>query len=249
MWVPSIIATPPAELQGRPAFFDQIILAYQAGSLSEIITMNIGGLIMGRWSDLFFTGRFFRVLAMFLFGFYITRKMLFFNIENNRPFLKRVMIICAIIGIPGNLVLAQIMETNAYYAMLPSGIVQPLVYSFGVPALALFYAIGIALLYEKQKFKKTLNIFAPVGQMALTNYLMQSFICCFIFMSYGLGYFAKTGPAILTVIAIILFAFQISFSYWWLKYFKYGPMEWVWRCLTYRKWQPFMKPSVAVTNA
>ena len=177
---------PPAD-PSAPRFFDQLILQYQEGGLSDIIQNNIGGLIFGRYPDLFFTGRFFRVLAMFLLGFWATRKMIFANLQENRLFLRKVMTWGAVIGIPLNLVLAMMMETNAYYGMEPKGIIQPIVYAFGVPALSLFYAAGICLLYTSKSNQKLLNFFSPVGKMALTNYLMQSVICCFIFMNYGLG--------------------------------------------------------------
>lgn len=159
------------------------------------------------------------------------------------------MIVCAIIGIPSNFILALMMESSAYYAMLPMGIIQPIVYAFGVPALGIFYAAAITLLYEKQKYRKALKIFAPVGQMALTNYLMQSVICCWIFMGYGLGFFANVGPAILTILAIIIFAIQIVFSYYWLQYFRFGPMEWIWRMLTYRQLQPIYRTKMQLSGA
>ena len=84
-------------------------------------------------------------------------------------------------------------------------------------------------------------VFAPVGQLALTNYLMQSLICAIIFMSYGFGMEARVGPAKLSLIAFAIYFFQIVFSHIWVKYFRFGPMEWLWRSLTYKKWQPFRK--------
>lgn len=234
-------ATPPPTDPTAPRFFDQLIAQYQTGSFAGIVKNNIGGLIFGRYPDLFFTGRFFRVLAMFLLGFYVTRKMLFANITENRLFLIKVMIWGAIIGIPCNLALAMIMQTDAYYNMEPLGIIQPLVYAFGVPALSLFYAAGICLLYNTESNHKLLHIFSAVGRMALTNYIMQSIICCFIFMNYGLGWFAQVGPAKLMLIGIAIYTVQIIFSHWWLSRFLFGPMEWLWRSGTYWKRQPMRK--------
>jgi uncharacterized protein len=228
----------PAE-EGAPRFFDTLIKIYQTGTFGEIIQTNMGGLIFGRYPDLLFTGRFFRVLAMFLIGFYISRNMLYANVQANRPFIKKVMIWGAVIGIPCNIVLAMMMTTDTYYELAPIGIVQPLVYAFGVPALCLFYAAAITLLFENESWKKPLMIFAPVGQMALTNYLMQSLICVFIFMSYGLGLSAQVGPAKLTIIAFTIYTAQVIFSHVWVRYYRFGPMEWLWRSLTY--WKPFRK--------
>jgi uncharacterized protein len=70
---------------------------------------------------------------------------------------------------------------------------------------------------------------------------MQSIICSLIFKGYGLGLFAKVGPAILTCIAIGIFLFQLVFSYVWLKRYRFGPMEWLWRSFTYKKVQPMQR--------
>lgn len=231
----------PVAVEEGPRFFDTLIEIYRGGNFIEIIKTNIGGLIFGRYPDLIFTGRFFRVLAMFLIGFYVAKNMLFANIEANRPFIRKVMIWGAVIGIPCNIILAIMMTNNAYYNLEPLGIIQPVVYAFGVPALCLFYTCAIALWFTKPDGKKRLMIFAPVGQLALTNYLMQSLICVFIFMGYGLGLEARLGPSQLMIIAFVIYIFQLIISHIWIKYFRFGPMEWLWRSLTYGKIQPFRK--------
>jgi uncharacterized protein len=80
-----------------------------------------------------------------------------------------------------------------------------------------------------------LSYLAPVGRMALTNYLMQTVICVFIFYGYGFGMFGRFGALTDTLIALAIFLFQILMSSLWLKYFNYGPVEWIWRQLTYRQ--------------
>lgn len=237
------LANPPAPSppESGPRFLDQVIDTYRTGTYLEIITNNLGGLIIGRYPDLFFTGRFFRVLAMFLIGFYISKNLIHANVQAYRPLIGKVMIWGVVIGIPCNFVLAIMMTSEAYYELEPIGIIQPIVYAFGVPALCLFYASAFTLLFEKPNWKKRLSVFAPVGQMALTNYLMQSIICAFLFMSYGLAMEALVGPAKLSLIALAIYIGQLIYSPIWLRYFHFGPAEWLWRSLTYRKWQPFRK--------
>jgi uncharacterized protein len=99
--------------------------------------------------------------------------------------------------------------------------------------LALGYAATLALLYNKKIY--ALNWFAPVGKMALTNYLMQTFLAITIFYGIGFGFAGKFGFTIILCIALLIFAFQVLFSKWWLKSHKFGPMEWLWRQLTYGK--------------
>lgn len=235
------LANPPAAAPEGPRLFDILINIYRTGSFGEIIQTNIGGLIFGRYADLLFTGRFFRVLAMFLVGLYVARHKIYEQVELNRALIRKTMIWGAVIGIPCNIVLAMMMTTGAYYDLEPTGIIQPVVYAFGVPALCLFYASAVTLLFQKESRKKLFMVFAPIGQMALTNYLMQSLICVFIFMSYGLAKEATIGPAKLTLIAFAIYAFQLIFSRIWLRHFRFGPMEWLWRSATYWKWQPFRK--------
>lgn len=242
MWGINLANPSPSAGGGfEQSFFDQLILSYRTGTFFEIVQNNIGGLMLGRYPDLIFTGRFFRVLAMFLVGFYVAKNMLYVNTEANRPFIRKVMIWGAVIGIPCNLILATMMTTNAYYDLEPLGIIQPIVYAFGVPALCLFYTSVIALWFTTPDGQKRLMVFAPVGQLALTNYLMQSLICVFIFMSYGLGLEARVGPSKLMLIAFAIYTFQVIFSHFWIRHFRFGPMEWLWRSLTYGKIQPFRK--------
>ncbi len=79
---------------------------------------------------------------------------------------------------------------------------------------------------------------AAVGQMAFTNYLMQSIICTFFFFGYGFGYFAKLHFHQIYYVVGAVWIFQLIFSSIWLRYFRFGPFEWVWRSLTYWKKQP-----------
>jgi uncharacterized protein len=84
-------------------------------------------------------------------------------------------------------------------------------------------------------FKKGL---ANVGQMAFTNYLMQSIFCTLIFYGYGLGNYNKLQYHQLYYVVAGIWVFQIIFSAIWLRYFRFGPFEWLWRSVTYWKKQP-----------
>ncbi len=218
--------------------FEQIVLTYQTGSFMEISMTNFFGYIFGRMPDLVFTGRFFKVFAMFLLGFYIAKNRWFADIPSRKEELKQIMIWSAALGIPCNIVMAYVMSTDAYYSMAPSGIIEPIVYAFGVPALGISYACAIALAYTKKSLKRNLVMLAPLGRMALTNYLSQSLVCCLIFKSYGLGLFGHVGPLLFTLIGVGILILQLIFSHWWLSRYQFGPAEWIWRKLTYNQIQP-----------
>jgi len=80
-----------------------------------------------------------------------------------------------------------------------------------------------------------------VGRMALTNYLLQSLIGVFVFYGFGLGWFAQVERTGQVVFVLCVWAFQLVLSPLWLRYFQYGPMEWLWRSITYRQKQPMRK--------
>jgi uncharacterized protein len=101
------------------------------------------------------------------------------------------------------------------------------------------YLSLLILLYKLIPFRKVLHIFAPVGQMAFTNYLSQSIITSIVF--YGFGLFATLQRYEVYYVVGAIWIFQIIFSHVWLRYFAFGPFEWVWRSLTYLHKQPFLK--------
>jgi uncharacterized protein len=111
----------------------------------------------------------------------------------------------------------------------------------GAPLLCLAYLSALALLSLRPGWGARLKVLAPVGQMALTNYLMQSIICTLIFYGYGLGLFGKVGPAAGILLTVVIYLIQIPISHWWMKRFRYGPAEWLWRSMTYLKLQPMRR--------
>lgn len=106
-----------------------------------------------------------------------------------------------------------------------------------------FRAVGILglllLLSKLNAFNWLFRLLQPVGQMAFTNYLMQSLITTLLF--YGLGWFGQMERHQVYVVLIIIWIIQIIYSNLWLRYFRYGPFEWAWRSLTYWKQQPMRK--------
>lgn len=109
------------------------------------------------------------------------------------------------------------------------------------PALSLFYATSVLILLQKPRFRKWITPFRHAGQMALTNYLMQSIICTLLFYRFGLGMYGQVRPAYGLMLSVLIFAFQAGASAWWLKRYRFGPVEWLWRTLTYGSIQPMKR--------
>ena len=99
----------------------------------------------------------------------------------------------------------------------------------------------IMLLYKTGWLKLFFYLMKPVGRMAFTNYISQSVICALLFYGFGLGLYGKFERYQLFLFSIIICIFQIIWSKLWLKYFYFGPLEWLWRSLTYWEIQPLLK--------
>jgi uncharacterized protein len=109
-------------------------------------------------------------------------------------------------------------------------------------ATGLAYCCGLLLLLHTPAGPALSAVLSPMGRMALTNYLAQSLICTTLFYGYGLGWFGRVGPALGLLITVVIFALQIPLSMWWLRRFRFGPFEWLWRTLTYGAVQPLRHP-------
>jgi uncharacterized protein len=120
----------------------------------------------------------------------------------------------------------------------------------GLVALSGVYVAAIALLLGRPAWHRWLALLAPVGRMALTNYLAHSLVYVALFYGYGSGpgLLGKVGAAFCLLVAVPVFAAQIAFSRWWLSRFRFGPMEWLWRSLTYGVPQPMVLPARSTTG-
>ncbi len=205
------------------------------GSYLQIISSYNLNYIVGRYLGLLIQMRLPKILAMFLLGFYAYRIGVFHDPRAHQPFIRKVLLYGLVVGFVGNVAMAALAGNEAPFPPSRAAVAGVIGYAFGVPALALGIITLVTLLWLKEPWRRPLFILAPVGRMALTNYLMQTVICVVIFYGYGFGQFGKVGALSSTLLALSVFFFQIVASTLWLKYFSYGPMEWVWRQLTYRR--------------
>lgn len=109
---------------------------------------------------------------------------------------------------------------------------------FATLALGLCYVAGFAALFALPGPRRWLRPLAPVGRMALSNYLAHSLVGVALFYGIGFGIGPRHGMAGVAVAFVLLFAAQVAFSRWWLLRFRFGPAEWLWRSLTYKRLQP-----------
>ncbi|MBA4313549.1 MAG: hypothetical protein C0417_13070 [Chlorobiaceae bacterium] len=209
------------------------LFVYGKGSFSQITDYRAAEVLHFYISGLdSFTVRAF---SMMVLGLFLWRKGVIQNIKQHLPLLKNFMWFFLAIGFAG-----QFLRVTADEFSFPHDDTYPLIKLatlclnvYSVPLLAFGYAIAILQLIQNVKLYK---IFAPigyVGRMAITNYLFHSIFFTTIFYGYGFGLYGEIEPACGILLSTGMFIFQIGFSNWWLNKFRFGPIEWIWRSLTY----------------
>ena len=219
------------------------LTAFREGSYPDIVAAN-AFMYAGRWILYLLSNRIPRVLGMFLLGVWLDRRGVFRDPDGNRALLIRAFGWGLLVGLPANLVVAWIGESQAALPASGQGLVHTTLSAIGVPALAFAYASGIALTMRRAAARSRWMALAPMGRMALTMYLLQSVAGVAIFYGIGLGLFGTVRPFEATGIALAVFAIQIVLSRIWMARFAYGPAEWIWRRLTYRAPVIFRRPVV-----
>ena len=116
-----------------------------------------------------------------------------------------------------------------------------LIYPFQRILLVMAHAAALILLYKSGVIQGLMNRLVAVGRMAFTNYISHSVICTLFFFGYGLNYYAELAFYQIYIVVLAIWAFQLIISPIWLKYFLFGPLEWLWRSLTYWKVQPLKR--------
>jgi len=145
---------------------------------------------------------------------------------------RRVVWVCTPVGVVGNVALVHMRATTAEYPPTFAWVVEQSLSAVAVPAMTLAYAAGFALLWSRGG-GRVLKALAPVGQMALTTYVSQTLVGITLFYGIGLGLRGRLGLAEGTAVGLFIFALQCLLSALWLRHFRFGPLEWVWRRATY----------------
>jgi uncharacterized protein len=170
------------------------------------------------------------VLAMFLIGLYLGRSNFIRQIPEKVEVLKRVRFWGLTVGFTLMLLIVACTKFLPTVSALIAIIEDQ--YLAG-PILCLGYAAALTLAFMKNPQRKLFGFFSRVGRMALTNYLTQSLVLTFLSYGWGLGLAMQLNGFQVLGICLLLFSAQIVISGLWLKLFKYGPLEWIWRCITY----------------
>ncbi|MFP4064261.1 MAG: DUF418 domain-containing protein [Bacteroidales bacterium] len=220
------------------ALTDRAMQAYSSGSFSEIIRIRLTeySYMLGGVFSFFPT-----VLSMFLLGLFAGRKGYLENTAKHWPFFKKLLWISLPFAITGNWLVATYSPMASHVMPDIELLITQIGFSTGGPATVFVYISLFVYWLHCGCGRWLAQKFAMAGRMALTNYLTQSIICTTIFYSYGLGLYGKVDYVYGILLTMVIFVVQLAWSNYWLRHFRFGPFEWVWRSLTYGKLQPMKK--------
>jgi len=222
----------------RRQFSNQVLAAFAHGGYADILQWNAKVYFASIVGLLYI---FPLTAGRFLLGFYAGRRRLFHNVAANLPLFRKLLwwslpvgLVSSALFVAGTeMMRAEVIDGAVWRLLL---IIPTEVSSF---ALCLFYVATLTLLYQRATWQKHLSVLAPLGRMALTNYLMQTLLCLVIF--YRSGQIGETGPAKCLLIALVIYTAQVMLSTLWLTRFRMGPVEWLWRTMSYGKLQPLVR--------
>jgi uncharacterized protein len=204
---------------------------YAQGTLAQVLGQSHGELktILSLHAFVFP-----RTLALFLLGVCIWRSGLPQNLQRHRRGLAIFGLIATVFGISLTMAVAMNVFSNAAMFGAYMSNLAPTVQALG-------YAALVAVAVQLPFVGPCLKAFAPLGRMAFTNYIVQSFVFAWIFFGYGLGHFGRMGVTTAFLLGIAVYVAQMVASALWLRWFRFGPLEWLWRSLMYGQPQVMLK--------
>ncbi|MGI8314473.1 DUF418 domain-containing protein [Halobacillus mangrovi] len=227
------------QLQGmvnRP-LIQEAITNYGQGSLLNIWQQNADDwYYANQFANLPFLA--LSLIPMFLFGLYVCKKRWLHQPEKHLSSIKKVWLLTGLLFF--------VFKAGPYFFGNPEwfDLMQD---NVGGTASAIFYVLSITLLFRSEMGSKIVHPLTWVGRMSLSNYIFQSLISFLLFYSVGFGLYAKVPPIWSMIIVVIVFPLQVYASKAWLTKYRYGPLEWVWRSLTYKTKQPLRRKQKAVS--
>lgn len=212
---------------------------YAVGSVADVMRANADaipplptGSQLGVESDL-------AIFAMFILGLYAGRRRIFHEVERHLPLIRATLRWGLSLGML-SMVVERILAWRWGYAVfgagrvaLPVELLGDLSFAYGSTVLCFGYAAAIVLLARDRRLRRLVEPLGPVGRLALSVYLTQTLAFTTLFYGYGLGQAFRMGPAAVAACAVLIFGAQVLVCAWWVKRFRFGPVEWLWRGLTY----------------
>lgn len=224
----------PATATESSAAMRAIIDSYAHGGYTDVVHSN-SQIYAFAWFRRIYRFQLLRVFGMFLLGAWAGRIGLPLARDALQPLLRRWLLAGLAIGLPMNLAFAALGGNDALLPASGKGLLSITLGSIGIPLLSLAYVAAFALYWRSARGSG--NLLVASGRMALSHYLSQSVVCVTLFYGMGFGLFGRTSYGTGMLIALAVFLTLAMSCRGWLSFFPQGPMEALWRRLTYRRAQ------------
>ncbi len=185
---------------------------------------------------------------MLLLGLYVGRRRIFQDIPKHLQLIRRVFwwgLPIGLVSMGAEWILNATTGYTVFRDQQATALPQffgDIIFVYGSTLLALGYAAGITLLAQHDRGKRLFAPLGAAGRMALTVYVSSSIMFGTLFYGFAFGNAFWLGPTAVTGYAILFFAILVVFSVWWTNRYRFGPMEYLWRSLTYLKFPPMRLP-------
>jgi uncharacterized protein len=223
-----------------PSLWQKSNEIYAHGSFIDVLSFN---LIQGRkivWAWTFHTGRYLQLISLFILGLVLGREKIFENLTAYKKQLNRLLILSISLMIMFKVFMLS--AANADFSDTQQKLLRTILASYFNLAFTSVLVCLILLLYLRFSTSKIFHAFGAYGKMSLTNYVSQGIFGVLIFYGFGLGLYKYMGATLSVFASFLFFFLQSIISIKWNQNFYFGPLEWIWRSLTYLTFNvPFRK--------
>ncbi|MDE1146178.1 MAG: DUF418 domain-containing protein [Azospirillaceae bacterium] len=223
---------PPPPLPFHWSVYERLTPIYADGGLIDVVKANLWDGLLARTFFTLETGRYLQMMGLFLVGVVVGRNRVLERPDQHRRLLQGVLAGGAL-------------AFTVFYPLkrLADGAGLPMTTHIEVAGLAGAYcglaqmaiwASGFVLLYPRLQGLAPIRALASFGRMSLTCYVSQALVFVPLFYGFGLGLYRFMGPFYSVSAGIVFVALQCALAHWWLRHYRYGPLEWLWRAATFR---------------
>ncbi len=180
---------------------------------------------------------------MFLCGMYVGKRKILQEYAEHRRLVRAVGWIGLPVGVVGMSLVVWTKffhEPSVQWSLTLRSVIDTTAL-LGFTGMTFFYAYVVSEWSLSERWRSLQHGFAAVGRTALSNYLLQAMVMNVIFVGWGLGFYGQFGPAKTMLLSVPIYFALMLLSVLWVRHFRYGPAEWLWRTLTYGKPQPMRR--------
>jgi uncharacterized protein len=213
----------------NPGVHGALMDTYANGSFIDVLQINTWKGQLGKWAFMIESGRLWNIVGLSVLGFVLGRIAFFTELERYKSLHKNALVVLLVIAV---LLLTFKARLSAAFGSEGAARVFD---SYSNIALMLATVMGLVLLYRFESVARVLRLLAPCGRMTLSIYVFQSILLVPLFYGFGAGAYAWIGQPMSAALGVVLWCIQVWVAHLWFRNYHYGPLEWLWRSMTFMR--------------